>query len=95
MYFRYNKWTLNFHLSVKCDRDPEGLDGPVLIFNFNLTYPIQRVCQTTACANQTFVEIYQQFQSVPNVSIDFTNVTRELRLCSLDVISYEGKFINN
>jgi hypothetical protein len=81
---------LNFYISVQCDRD---LSGPALIFDFNLTYSINRICQSQKCLNETFAEIYEQFQSVPSLLVDFNNTQRELLLRSFDVIPYSGKIV--
>ncbi|CAF3388261.1 unnamed protein product [Rotaria sp. Silwood1] len=68
---------------VKCD--PNGAKGPALIFDFNLTYPIDHMCKDEKCINQTFDAVSKKFRSVPSLSIDFENVSREIRLCSMDI----------
>ncbi|CAF0885714.1 unnamed protein product [Rotaria sordida] len=72
---------------VQCKQDPNKIKGSVLIFDFNLTCPIDHICQNEKCINETIDKIYKHFQSVPSLSIDFKNVSRELRLCSIDVLS--------
>jgi hypothetical protein len=67
------------------------MSGPVIIFYFHLTYPINRICQSHESVNETFDEVYQRFKSVRSLSIDFDNVSRVLHLCSFGVSSYSGE----
>lgn len=82
-YFGYSR--------VRCDQDRSGQSGPVLIFDFNLAYPLYRTCQSATCAERMFGEIYQQFQSVASLTVDFTDAFRELRLCSIGVSFNAGE----
>lgn len=66
------------------------MNGPVLIFDFNLTYPNNQTCRSQACINDTFNKVYQQFKSVQSLSIDFNNISKTLILCSFGVTSYSG-----
>lgn len=77
---------------VKCDRDSSG---PVLIIEFNLTYPRNSICQSQKCIDQIFAEFHQQFQSVPSLPVDFENISRKLRLCSFGVTPYTGNYKRN
>jgi hypothetical protein len=84
---------LNVYHRIQCDQDVGGMSGPAIIFDFNLTYPINGICQTQQCVSQAFANVNQQFKSVPSLLVDFNNVSRELRLCSMGVLPYNCNYM--
>jgi hypothetical protein len=81
----------NYYDSVQCNGDSSGASGSVLIFDFNITYPTNLPCESRSCINGTFADVIQRFKSHQNLSINFGNVTKALRLCSFGVFSSSGK----
>ena len=70
-----------------------GTSERVLVFNFTLNYPIRRKYQSEKHVDENYVEVYKQFQSVSSLLIDFANITRELRLCTMDALPDIGNYL--